>query len=284
MSPGCAVILSTYNQPEWLEKALRGYAVQTAPAFDLIVADDGSRPETARVIDDAERAGIRLRHVWHEDDGFRKCEILNKAVLATDADYLIFSDGDCIPRRDFVATHLQLAQPRRFLSGGVIWLDRAVSQRVSGEDIRLGRLSDAAWLRANGWKGGRQSLRLTPNRWLARALDALTPTSATFNGHNTSVWRTDLLAVNGFDVTMGYGGEDRAVGERLENIGVRGKQVRHRACCFHLDHDRPYKQEDVMRANRAARTRIVKDGDVRATIGIQEIAAAGATRQRTRST
>lgn len=273
MRVSCAVILSTYNQPQWLEKALDGYAVQTERAFALIVADDGSRPDTAHVIERAQTAGgLDIRHVWHEDAGFRKCEILNKAILTTQAEYVIFSDGDCIPRSDFVATHIALAEPGRFLSGGVIWLERALSERITSDDVRSGRMADADWLRANGWNGG-HALRTTQRRWLARALDALTPTAATFNGHNASVWRSDLLRVNGFDATMGYGGEDRAVGERLHNIGVHGRQVRHRACLFHLDHDRPYKQTDVMRSNREARARIVKERDVRAKVGIAEIAA-----------
>ncbi len=275
MSLTCSVILSTYNQPAWLQKVLAGYAAQTERAFELIVADDGSRAETAQVIDDARRAGLNIRHVWQKDDGFRKCAILNKAVLASDAEYLIFTDGDCIPRDDFVATHTQLAEPKRFLSGGVIWMSRALSVRISEDDIRTGRFSDGGWLRANGWNARRHPYRVTRSHRLAKFFDVLTPTSPTFNGHNSSVWRADLLAVNGFDETMGYGGEDRAVGERLTNIGVRGRQVRHRAVCFHLDHDRPYKRADVMRANRAERKRIVREKDVRATVGIAEIAARG---------
>jgi len=41
-----SVILSTYNQPQWLEKSIWGYAVQSRSDFELLVADDGSTDDT----------------------------------------------------------------------------------------------------------------------------------------------------------------------------------------------------------------------------------------------
>jgi glycosyltransferase involved in cell wall biosynthesis len=276
LASNAAVIVSTYNQPEWLRKVLLGYAVQTRSDFDVIIADDGSGEPTRAVIEQARaRFGHRLHHVWQEDLGFRKCEILNRAIVTAAADYIIFTDGDCIPRRDFVQRHLELAEPNRFLSGGVVWLSGPLSAKITGEDIESGRLADARWLRAQGWSG-RQQLRLLTAGVLPGLLDTITPTGATFNGHNASVSRRALLEVNGFDAEMGYGGLDRALGERLNNLGLRGKQVRHRATCFHLDHDRPYRRPEVVQRNRAIRARIRKSGEVRARLGIAELDALGA--------
>ncbi|HSL68630.1 MAG TPA: glycosyltransferase family 2 protein [Longimicrobiales bacterium] len=267
-----AVIITTYNQPLWLAKTLWGYACQTTHDFQVVIADDGSGEETRALIENArgEFAG-RLQHVWHEDSGFRKCEILNRAIVAVDADYLIFTDGDCIPRRDFVQTHIALAEEGRFLSGGVIWLPRVLSHAITRDDVVSGRFARAAWLREHGWVGGRHRLRLVRNQTAARVLDTITPTGATFNGHNASVWRDALLEVNGFDAEMGYGGLDRALGERLENLGCKGKRVRHRALCFHLDHDRPYRNPEVVQRNRELRARIRRAGLVRAQRGIAEL-------------
>jgi glycosyltransferase involved in cell wall biosynthesis len=267
-----AVIVSTYNQPAWLEKVLWGFAAQTDGGFELLVADDGSGPATAAVVDAARAVlGSRLRHLWQEDRGFGKCEILNKAIAATEAEYVVFTDGDCIPARDFVAAHRRLARPGRFLSGGVIWLPRPLSEAVARADVESGRLEQAEWLAAGGWPAGRDRLRLVRSGALAAFLDGMTPTRATFNGHNASVWRSALLAVNGFDAEMGYGGLDRALGERLRNHGVRGRQVRHRARTFHLDHDRPYRDASVVRRNREIRARIRAGGEVRARKGIVEL-------------
>jgi len=266
------VIISTYNQPAWLEKVLRGYARQTLPGFEVLVADDGSGEATREVIERARPwFGERLRHIWHADDGFRKCEILNKAIVAADSEYLVFTDGDCIPRADFMETHLRNAEPGRFLSGGVVWLPRALSEALSAEDIGSGRYEQRTWLESHGWRGGRHRLRLVRSRAFARLLDAATPTRPTFNGHNASVWREALYAVNGFDAEMGYGGLDRALGERLYNLGLRGKQLRYRALVFHLDHDRPYRKPEVVQRNREIRARIRNSGETRARIGIAQL-------------
>src|SRR6056297_2680694 len=114
-----SVIISTYNSPEWLEKVLWGYSVQSHNDFEIIIADDGSGAETRQLIDRMrQQTGLTIRHIWQEDKGFRKCRILNLAVLESATDYLVFTDGDCIPRRDFLEVHATEAEPGRFLSGG----------------------------------------------------------------------------------------------------------------------------------------------------------------------
>lgn len=267
-----AVILSTYNQPAALEKVLWGYAVQTHAAFEVVVADDGSTSETAELIERMRaQAGLTIRHVWHEDEGFRKCEILNRAIVAIDCDYLVFSDGDCVPRADLVATHLRLARPGRFLSGGYLKLPAEVSARVTPEAITSGRVFRLAWLRQQGWKPGRRAVRLLSSARGAALLDALTPTRASWNGHNASASREALVRANGFDMDMGYGGEDRALGERLQNLGLKGVQIRHRAPCLHLHHERPYVDPAVLRENRRVRETIRRERSVRATRGISEL-------------
>jgi glycosyltransferase involved in cell wall biosynthesis len=275
---GVSVVLSTYNQPRWLEKALWGYAAQSFGNFEVLVADDGSGPETADVVARMQRRhALRLEHVWHEDRGFRKTEILNRAILAASGDYLIFSDGDCIPHLDFVATHVRLARERCFLSGGYLKLPMGLSERISEDDVRSGRAFDASWLRAHGWRGGRRRLRLLRWRVAATVLDTVTPTGATWNGHNASTWRDAIVAVNGFDLDMGYGGEDRALGERLVNLGFRGRRVRFRAPCLHLDHPRPYADPDVIRANRRMREDIRRSRDTRTRRGLAEVARESTT-------
>lgn len=281
MSFSIAVIVSTYNQPEHLERALWGYVVQSRVDFELVVADDGSGPETRRLCERIrDETGLRLTHVWHEDRGFRKTEILNRAILATQADYLIFSDGDCIPRCDFVDVHGRLAREGRFLSGGMLKLPQRLTDSITVDDVRSRRVTDLRWLLRNGWRPGRHRLRLTRSWRLASLLDLLTPTAATFNGHNASTWRSYLLDVNGFDLDMGYGLEDRAVGLRLENMGIRSVQIRFRAPVMHLEHGRPYVDESVRRNNRRIYQRIQRNAEVRARLGIAQLGARGAADER----
>jgi glycosyltransferase involved in cell wall biosynthesis len=269
-----SVIVSTYNKPRDLERVLWGYACQTDRAFELLVADDGSGPGTAVAIERVCReAGLRAVHVWHPDRGFRKSEIMNRAIAASGGDYLLFTDGDSIPRADLVAVHRALARPGRYLGGGYLKLPAQASDAVTVEDVRAGRFAELGWLRAQGWRPGRRALRMVRSRALAAALDRVTPTAPLFAGNNASVWREAMFAVNGFDMEMGYGGLDRAVGYRLVNLGVRGIQVRHRALCMHLHHERPYKDPEGMRRNREILESIRRGGETRARRGIAELEA-----------
>jgi len=269
-----SVIVSTYEQPRWLELVLWGFAAQTRRDFELLVADDGSGEATRAVIRRfEEESGIPVVHVWHPDDGFRKTEIVNRAILAADGDYLIFVDGDCIPRADFVATHARLAEPGTYLAGGAIKLPRDVSERITPHDVREGRATDLAWLRAQGWRPGKYAFRLIAGGPLPAALDRLTGRSAKWRGGNSSAWRADIERVNGYDNDMGYGGEDRALGERLVNAGVRARKIRYRAPAVHLDHGRPYNDPAIARANAERCERMRAERTVRARSGLAELAA-----------
>lgn len=267
-----SVILSTYNKPHFLERVLWGYAVQSRRDFQVVIADDGSGTETASLIERIRaETGLDLLHVWHEDRGFRKTQILNRAIVASDGDHLLFSDGDCIPRRDLLDVHYRLTQPGRYLAGGYLKLPEIVSDAITVDDVVSGRFADLGWLRAQGWRPGRRALRLSGSERLGALFDRVTPTAAHFHGNNASAAREALLEVNGFEGEMGYGGLDRALGFRLENLGVRGRQIRHRAVCLHLHHERPYKDPEVVQRNRAILKRIERSGEHRARLGIAEL-------------
>lgn len=252
-----SVIVTTYNSPDWLEKVLWGFEAQTLRDFEVLVADDGSDDRTRERIEALRpRLSYQVRHIWHPKDGFRKCTILNAAIAAASAPYCVFTDGDCIPRSDFLAVHAAAARPGRFLSGGYLKLPMPTSERIGREDILAGHATDARWLRAHGTPWTRRLQRLAWGPRIAAFLDRVTPTGATFNGHNASVWRDDLLRVNGFDERLEWGGLDRELGERLEHAGVRGTQVRHRAVVVHLDHGRGYKRPEAIARNRAIRDEV----------------------------
>lgn len=266
------VVVTTYRRPDALELVLCGFAAQRRRPDEVLVADDGSDDETAAVIERvASATGLPVVHVWHEDRGFQKTEILNRAIRAAEADYLIFTDGDCVPRDDFVATHERLARPGRFLSGGYVRLTAETTERLTAEDVESGRAFDPSWLSANDTGLGRHRLRLLRGAILPRALDAITSTRASWNGMNSSTWREALHEVNGFDLDFVYGGLDRELGLRLENVGLRGAQVRYRAVTLHLHHDRPYKDPETIRRQRETRARVRREGTVRTPRGLAEL-------------
>lgn len=265
-----SVILSTYRSPEWLEKVLWGYLCQSHPGFEVVIADDGSGDETARIVREYSECGLPVRHVRQRDDGFRKSRILNKAIVASRGDYLVFSDGDCIPGRDFVEVHAGLAAKGRFLSGGYVKLSAEVSRTISRDDVQSGRCFAVPWIRSRGGRGYRRMAKLAVPGWAAAAADRLTTTRPTWNGHNASGWRSDLIAANGFDERMGYGGQDRELGERLENAGIRGIGIRYRALCVHLDHERGYVNLDTISHNKAIRRETRARRITRTSFGIDQ--------------
>lgn len=268
--PRASVIVSTYEQPEWLEKTLTGYMQQREAEFDIIVADDGSGERTREVVDSFSDAPVTVRHVWHPDDGFRKNTILNKAVGESSSPYLIFTDGDCIPREDFVATHLREAEPDRFLSGGAYRLTMEVSHKITGDEIVDQTCFDAGWLRRQGEPLTHHLFKLTTSPTTSRVLNQIvrpfTPTS--FNGNNASCWRRDFDEVGGFDERMAWGGEDRELGERLTNAGKRGKMIRYSAVLLHLDHSRPYIEPDRLTENRKIRSETRRERRTRTSSGV----------------
>ncbi|MBU2928975.1 glycosyltransferase family 2 protein [Winogradskyella psychrotolerans] len=266
------IIISTFNKPEWLKLVLFSFDIQTTKKFEIIVADDGSDEKTKAVIDQfSEHSDLKVIHVWQEDDGFQKTKILNKAMLASNTDYLIFTDGDCIARKDFVQTHLDLRKLKYALSGGYFKLTDDVSKKINTQVISDQKCYEKDWLIAEGQPATFKMNKLTKSKIKSKFLNVITPTKATFDGMNVSCWKSDILAVNGFDERMKYGGEDREVGERMMNNGIRFLQIRYSAICVHLHHDRPYENEDTTRLNKQIRKATKREKRTYTKHGIQKM-------------
>ncbi len=253
-SPSVEVVISTYDNPASLNLCLEGLRGQVWTDFTLCVADDGSGEATQAVVDQHRAAGglPRLRHVWQPHRGFGKNAILNLAIASSTADYLIFIDGDCVAAPGFVARHLELRRPGRFLTGGVVRLGAAATAAVTPERIRDRSVFSHAWLGARDCQrtfGDRLKAGLLPSS-LAGILEVLSMVKRTWNGGNASGWRADLLAVNGFDETMGYGAEDVELGVRLNHHGARGRHLRYSAPLLHLHHARNYLDPLVFAENQ----------------------------------
>ena len=232
-----AVIVTTYNRPDALRAVLEGYRVQDTPDFELIIADDGSTGETAALI---ERYRTKLPfpvdHVWQEDRGFRAGAVRNRALARTTADYVVFSDGDCVPPAFFVGRHAALAEPGWFLAANRVLLSEAFTAAVLRQEVPIHTWSTARWLAAWLRRDVNRALPLvrlpdggfrkrSPQRWEG------------VKTCNFSAWRADLLRANGFDERYaGWGLEDSDLVVRLLHAGVRHKSARFAAPVFHLWH------------------------------------------------
>jgi glycosyltransferase involved in cell wall biosynthesis len=233
-----SVIVATYNRPDALDAVLRSLLRQRDADFEVLVADDGSTEPTRRVVDDwMPRFDGRLRHVWQPDDGFRLAEIRNRAIRAATGDYCIFLDGDCIARDDFVATHRALARPKWFVTGNRLLLSRALTERILQQKLEPERWTFADWRRARRAGEIKRlapliSLPLGPLRKVLRPNDWRGA-----QGCNLGIWRSDLIAVDGFEGAFAsWGREDSDLLIRLMRSGVRRKDGRMATGVLHLWH------------------------------------------------
>lgn len=226
-----AVIMTTFDTPEVLDRVLEGYAAQTRKPDEVVVADDGSGPETQAVVQRWNGAGLKVvKHVWQQNAGYRRSRILNIGVAAADADYVILTDGDCIPERHFVEDHENLAERGFWVQGKRAQIRESHAARARAADLGSGL---ALWLRGWTWRSAYGVRWPVPVVWR----QTTGPLRERALGSNMALWRDDLLAVNGFNEDfVGWGSEDREVTVRLHNLGRRKKFVLGRALQYHLDH------------------------------------------------
>ena len=232
-----SVIVTTYNREDALDAVLRSLARQSDPAFEIIVADDGSGPATAKLVDSWKpKIGHRLEHVWHPDRGFRAAESRNRAVLAAQGAYCVFLDGDCIVRPNFVASHRRLAEAGWFVTGNRVLLSREFTTKVLRENLAPETWTVARWF-AERWHNRINRLsgvlylplgplrRIRQNMWQgARSC-------------NLAIWRSDLDRVDGFDADYsGWGKEDSDIILRLLHAGARRKDGLFATGVIHLWH------------------------------------------------
>jgi glycosyltransferase involved in cell wall biosynthesis len=245
-----SVIVSTYNSPRALALVLAGLARQTVQEFELLIADDGSGPETKALIDRFARdARFPVRHVWHPDDGFRKCMILNKTIAAARGTYLIFFDGDCVPPAHTIAAHVRSAQRNRYLAGGKVLLSQRLTDRLSLAAVQRGDFERIRFW----WRDVEKRRRLVISRvpGLRFLFDRNVKRPPGWRGENSSTFAEYVHRVAGFDERFTYGLEDADFGHRLAATGVIGYSLRYTAPVFHLEHPRPWARPEVIAANRA---------------------------------
>jgi glycosyltransferase involved in cell wall biosynthesis len=265
-----SIIVTTYNREDALDAVLRSLARQTDAAFEIVVADDGSGPATASLIENWKaRIGHRIEHVWHADRGFRAAEIRNQAILAARGAYCIFLDGDCIVRPDFVASHRRLAEPGWFVTGNRVLLSSELTAKVLREKLVPESWTIARWV-AERWRNGINrvsavlSLPLGPLRRIRQNIwkDA--------RSCNLAIWRSDLDRIDGFDADYtGWGKEDSDIIIRLLHAGIRRKEGVFSTGVIHLWH--PEADRSQLSENEHKLAEVAAGDRIRAKRGLSSL-------------
>jgi glycosyltransferase involved in cell wall biosynthesis len=224
-----SLIIATYNWPAALAVVLASVQRQTARPGQVVIADDGSRPDTAAMVESwRARLDCELAHVWQEDSGYRLARSRNLAIAAASGDYVVSIDGDMVLHPRFIADHADCARPDCFIQGSRVRLPPEVTQRM------LQSCDPAVSAFIPGLDRRTYAMRST----LLSALTSRARTSITaIQGCNQSYWKQHLIQANGFDerfTTWGY--EDSELAARLMHLGIKRNYVRHRAIAFHLHH------------------------------------------------
>jgi glycosyltransferase involved in cell wall biosynthesis len=265
-----SVIVTTYNREDALGAVLRSLSRQTDGGFEVVVADDGSRPATARVLE-AWKASMQvpLTHVWQEDRGFRAAEARNRAIAASAGRYCLFLDGDCIARPDFVAAHRRLAEPGYFVTGNRVLFSRTLSERILAgglepESWRLGQLLAQRWGGNLNRAAPLIGLPLGPLRKLGGRRWEVARSC------NVACFRQDLERVDGFDAAFtGWGLEDSDLFVRLIRAGVRRKDGRFATGVLHLWH--PESERARLPDNQAKLDLVLQSDRLRALRGLSSL-------------
>ena len=232
-----SVIVTTFDREDALDAVLRSLAAQKDRNFEVLVADDGSSPATAALISQWKpRLGVPLLHIWHEHRGFRAAEIRNRAILKSSGEYVVFLDGDCLVRPDFVAVHRRLAELGWFVTGNRALLASELTQTVLSARLEPERWALPEWLVQRS-KGGLNRLAPLIDLPLGPLRKMRPQVWQDARSCNLAVWRSDLDRVDGFDASFsGWGKEDSDLLVRLLHAGVRRKDGAFATGVIHLWH------------------------------------------------
>jgi glycosyltransferase involved in cell wall biosynthesis len=267
-----SLVVSTYEWPEALDAVLRSLADQSDRRFQVIVADDGSGATTANVTASWRPIfGTRLLHVWHRHEGPRQALARNRGGLAATGRYLVFLDGDSIPRRHFVRAMRATARAGWFVAGRKVQLSAALTERVLKDGVPVHRRTLYGWLRQ---RGGAPLDVLTPRdrrRVGTRRCPEFEPRDRAY-GFLLGMTRSDFRRVNGFDTRfVGWGEEDVDIAVRLRRLGLRCGHAGPKATVLHLWHP-PRAEPD--RPNWLLLQQTESNGVVEALEGLGEVEVA----------
>jgi glycosyltransferase involved in cell wall biosynthesis len=235
-----SVIVSTYNQPQALKLCLLSLVSQSIMPYDILIADDGSTAETRDTVLEMQQKlkhAFPVKHIWHEDIGFRKPKILNEAVRRSTADYLVFIDGDCMAHRHFIRSHVENSSPDAILSGKRVEIGKELTRRLLDRGTTLNSFNlTLLWDAAMSRSRKVEEAIMIRNRYLRRVTHRDRITDDGVWGCNCSLYKKLFIDINGYDEDFQYAIEDNDLGIRVLNQGKKVKSVRGLAIIFHLWH------------------------------------------------
>lgn len=229
--PKTSLIIAVYNWPEALELCLKSVLALSEMPAELIIADDGSKRDIYQLIERYKsRLSMPVKHIWQPDEGFKLAQIRNKAVAASDCDYVIQIDGDLILHHSFIKDHIAVARTGHFVAGSRVILNKSLSDQLLAEKkINVGLFQKGVSNVLNGLHFPSLSRRLMPIIHLNE--------KKSIRGCNMAYWRNDFISVNGYNEEFqGWGREDSDLVMRFFKLGLKRTFFKFRGVVYHIHH------------------------------------------------
>jgi glycosyltransferase involved in cell wall biosynthesis len=251
--PSSSLIISTYNRPGALQLTFKSLLRQALLPSEIIIADDGSAGDTKKlIIEFAGKLTLPVKHIWHEDNGFRLAAIRNKAIAAATCDYIIQIDGDLILHSKFVFDHIQFAQEGSFVTASRVLLNEQKTQSlIESDKIDIKLFSSYTDNKGNGLH--------MPFLWKYFEAYKRYKEKAKVRGCNMAFWKNDFIKINGYDESfVGWGHEDMELASRFLNNGLVKRFLKFGAIQYHLYHAEAARTNDKINKEKVFDTEKTK--------------------------
>lgn len=106
MQPLVSILIPAYNAEQWIAQTVRSALAQTWPRKEIIVIDDGSTDQTARLVEGVESGSVRF--VRQKNAGASAAR--NHALSFAQGDYIQWLDADDLLAPDKISLQMLAAQ------------------------------------------------------------------------------------------------------------------------------------------------------------------------------
>lgn len=256
-----SLLIATYNWPEALKLCLLSVLDQSVLPGEIVICDDGSRKETAELIDSfRDKFSIPINHVWHADEGFQLAKIRNRGFAAAKGEYLIQVDGDLALHKHFIKDHLNFAKHRFFATGSRVLLSPQTTESlINNNSIDIRQYSKNNKNLFNG-------LHIPAfHDFFSRKYKSKAKYKYYVKGCNMAFWKNDLVEVNGYNEDFtGWGREDSELAIRLINAGINKRFLKFGGISYHLFHkeaSREMEQRNIQMMKSAEINKLTRAGN-----------------------
>ncbi len=236
-----SLIISFYKRIDFLELILISLLRQEYKNFEVIIAEDDNCADTTLFLkENAAQFPFKILHVYQKaDSGFRKNEMLNKAVHVATGEMVIIIDGDCILHKSFVKEYAREIKDKTILFGRRALLSESITKDLlRSKKLSKLRLLNLIWKRAS---------RVEDVIYLPDIPGFLKKKrNKGVQGSNMGFLKKDILAINGFDqdYVKPTTGEDDDIEWRFRAGGFQFKSMKHKAVQYHLFHEFNYSKAE----------------------------------------